>query len=173
MRLLATIKPEEVTAKKAKEFRRRQSARAVVFDASGNIALLHVTQHSYHKLPGGGIMPNEDTVAALRRECLEEIGCSIELTGELGRVIEYRPRYRIRQESFCYLARLVGTKGEPRLTNDELRDGFVTVWLPIHQAIETVASDRSDNYQWRFIQVRDLTFLQAAARVGKNRTRVL
>lgn len=174
MQLLATINPEGVTPETVQSFRLRQSARAVVFDSDGNIALLHVTKHGYHKLPGGGMDTNETIEAAVRRECREEIGCEIEITGALGDTIEFRKRYKIKQESFCCLATVAGAKGKPKFTDDETQNGFTEIWLPFAQALRILETDRSDDYSWQFIQARDLAFLrEAAGRLGKKPIRVL
>jgi ADP-ribose pyrophosphatase YjhB (NUDIX family) len=47
---------------------------------------------------------------ALKRECIEEIGCDIEVLQEIGLVNEWRKIYQIHQVSFCYLAKIVGKK---------------------------------------------------------------
>jgi H+-transporting ATPase len=73
--------------------KKRQAARAVVFDNENKIALLYVSKHSYHKIPGGGIEKGEDIFRALEREMIEEIGSKISVTGEIGKIIEYRNKF--------------------------------------------------------------------------------
>src|SRR3989338_4297707 len=169
MQLLATINPENVTPDEVKNYRLRQAARAVVFAADGNIALLHVKENGYHKLPGGGIETGEDVITAVRRECREEIGCEIEITGELGCIIEYRKRYSIKQESFCHLAKISGAKGKPTFTKDEIKYGFSEIWLPPAKALQTLQSDRSESYSCRYIGPRDIVLLQTALALVGNR----
>jgi len=131
MELLKTI--EEIDAypgiksEEPKEWKHRQAARAVAFDVDGKVALLHVTKLGFYKLPGGGIDEGETIEEALKRECLEEIGCNVEKYGELGRIIEHRNKLGVKQESFCFLANIVGEKGEPNLMEDEIEDGFEIV----------------------------------------------
>src|SRR5450830_1921296 len=78
-------------------YRERRASRAVVFDRDGNIALLDVSKRGYHKLPGGGIDEGEDILAALNRETMEEIGCTIGNIRELGIIEEYRNNYELHQ----------------------------------------------------------------------------
>ncbi|MCC6711101.1 MAG: NUDIX domain-containing protein, partial [Candidatus Pacebacteria bacterium] len=90
MQLIATINPEQTTEQESKTYQIREAVRAIVIDEQNNLAILHVTNYQYYKLPGGGINPGENKLTALKRECLEEIGCEIEITAELGKIIEYR-----------------------------------------------------------------------------------
>lgn len=78
--------------------------RAIVFGSENKIALLNVSQYSYHK-------DGEQLAEALDREIMEEIGCDINVSGELGRIIEFRDDFKLEQESLCYLARVVGENG--------------------------------------------------------------
>lgn len=93
MRLLKEIyfgeKPTDISS-----WDRRKSARAVVFDKENNVGILYVHSYEFPKLPGGEVEKGESLEQALCRECLEEIGCEIEIIGEVGEVIEYREEKR-------------------------------------------------------------------------------
>ncbi len=112
-------------------------------------------------MPGGGVEEGEELLEALRREVLEEIGCTIQNIQELAVVEEYRNKFSLHQFSHCYVAQVEGEMGSPALTESELADGFETVWLPIDQAIETLKSESGvEDYQGKFIQKRDRLFLK-------------
>ena len=162
MKHLGTISFEEVSAEERKNYRQRRAARAVVRDSHGNIALLSVTKHNYHKLPGGGIEEGEDELQALKRECLEEIGCEVEVGEDLGQVEEFRDKIKVHQVSTCYLAKVVGEKGQPSFTRKELDKGFKIVWTPFEPAIKLLEHDQPNDYEGPFIQKRDLLFLKEA-----------
>lgn len=151
------LKPEEI-----KDFKVRNASRAIVFDEDNKIGLLYVANHNYHKLPGGGIEDGEDVVKALDRECLEEIGCHIKVLGELGEIKEYRDKWSLEQHSFCYLANVVGEKGEPNFTQKELDGGFKIKWVSLDEAIQLLKADKPNDYEGMYIQIRDLTFLEEA-----------
>jgi 8-oxo-dGTP diphosphatase len=141
----------------------RRASRAVVFDTEGNVALLHATKKNFHKLPGGGIEQGEDIETALRREVSEEIGCAVKNIRELGMVEEFRNQWALHQISYCFLADLDGAKGLPHLEEDEIADGFETVWVGIDDAIKILESETSiEDYEGKFIQLRDLTLLKEA-----------
>lgn len=145
-------------------YEERKAARAVVFDSDGNVALLHATQKHYHKLPGGGVEEGESIEAALRREVLEEIGCSIGNLKELGMIEEYRNKLQLHQLSYCFIVDIVGPKGEQHLEAGEMADGHEPKWLSIERAIQTLEGESGvEDYEGKFIQMRDLTFLKAAA----------
>ena len=81
---LSLINPEAVTESLAATYEVREAARGVVVDADGLIALLWVGKHGYAKLPGGGLENGDDAEQAFYRECLEEIGCQVTITQQLG-----------------------------------------------------------------------------------------
>lgn len=134
MEEIILLNPENVTAEEAGAYRIREAARAVVVDERGTIALLYVARDNYYKLPGGGIEGSEDSIAALKRECQEEIGCEIEVSGEIGLITEYRKKFSLKQISYCYVAKVSGEKKIPEFTNDEIEHGFEVVWLTFDDA---------------------------------------
>jgi len=168
MKLLKVIKHSELLppcqSEDGGDIEIRNAARAVVFDDENKIAILHVSKHGYHKLPGGGVEDGEDMAKALEREMKEEIGSQIEVTGQVGRIIEHKDAQNLKQESFCWLADLVGEKGQPDFTEKELGDGFEVMWVSLDEAIEIIKNDKPDNYDGKFIVIRDLCFLEEVKR---------
>lgn len=143
-------------------FRQRKAARAVVLDAHGRVALLHVTKNAYHKLPGGGIDPGEDVITALKREMREEIGCAVTDIQEIGEITEYRDEWGLTQISYFYRARLEGEVGTPAFTEEELADGFEVVWADnINAATNLLKADEPQGYEGPLIQQRDVAILKA------------
>jgi len=169
MEILKTIREIDaypgIESQEPKEWKQRQAARAVTFDGDGKVALLHVSKLGFYKLPGGGVDEGETIEQALKRECLEEIGCNVEKYAELGRVVEYRNKFVIKQESFCYLAKVVGKKGNPNFMQDEIEDGFKVVWTELDKAINLVAGGKPTSYDGPFIIIRDLAFLNKAKEI--------
>lgn len=136
--MLKTIRDEDLfdlPSDRPAIYRRREAARAVLFDDDGKIGLLFVSKENYHKLPGGGIESGEDKLAALKREVLEELGCAIKVHAEVGRICEYRNEHDLFQESYCYTGFVEGKKGNPAFTKTEIASGFITIWLSPPEAI--------------------------------------
>lgn len=80
------------------------------------------------QLPGGGIDPGEQPLAALHREVFEETGWTISAPRRLGafRRFTYMPEYELWAEKLCmiYLARPVRQIGPPT------EPGHMALWMP-------------------------------------------
>jgi 8-oxo-dGTP diphosphatase len=164
MKQIAFINPENVTEAEAAGYKVRKAARAIVFDDSGQVALLHATKTYYFKLPGGGMENGEDEETALKRECKEEIGCDIKIIEALGSTLEYRKKYGLKQTSYCFFAEVVGKKGIPHLEQDEINEGFEAVWLPLADALKKVRESKPTVYEGLFMVPRDIALLEAAVK---------
>jgi 8-oxo-dGTP pyrophosphatase MutT (NUDIX family) len=162
MKTIITLNPENASEEEVARFRVREAARAIVYDRDGKIGILYVSKENYHKLPGGGVKAGEDIDQALRRECLEEIGCNIEVIGEVGQTVEYRKIFGLKQTSFVYLANLVGEKGVPSFTSKESANGFQVEWLTVEETISRLDSDAPLGQEGKlYIVPRDRALLEA------------
>lgn len=159
MGTITVINPEGVTASELQVFTERLTARAVVFDMNGRIALLHVTHEGYHKLPGGGVEAGEDITESLRRECREEIGCEILIGESLGEIHEYRKQFKQHQISYCFTALVSGDKGIPLFTPAETAGGFELGWFLPEEAGMILASESPTLYVAEYIVLRDRMIL--------------
>ena len=140
----------------------RKASRAIVVNNCGQIPLLYVSKHNYHKLPGGGIEAGEDISIALNREMMEEVGVNINVLGEVGTIIEYRNKYQQLQISYCFYGEVKGNIKETSFTDEEINNGFQLKWIALEEAVSTLENDIPDNYVGKFIQNRDLLFLKKA-----------
>ncbi|MDD3487423.1 MAG: NUDIX domain-containing protein [Candidatus Moranbacteria bacterium] len=170
MELLKTIKDENLgfSHKEGVSYKKRKAVRAIVFDNEGRIALLNVAKHNYHKLPGGGVEEGEALPEALNRETLEEVGCNVEITGEVGRIVEFRDEFKEEQESLCYLAKVIGEKGSSNFTEKEVSQGFNVLWANPTEAVKILDEDKPSNYEGEFIKARDTILLKRALEISKN-----
>lgn len=143
----------------------RKSARAILLDTSGKMATQYLEKYTFHKLPGGGVDDGESVEKALRREILEEVGCDLKITRPIGVVIEYRNKYKLLHISYCYLAEVVGTVGQPKLEAEEIEEGQVTLWLDPKEALKKMKTDVPGKYEGSFILKREIAFLEEFLRI--------
>lgn len=148
-----------------RDYNLRKASRAVVFNNDNKIAILYVAKDSYHKLPGGGFEADEDAVAALQREVLEETGTQIAILDEVGLTIEYRDHHNLLQLSYCYLAKTIGQLSGPRFDDGELADGFQLMWVDLDEAIALLSKDDTTDKNGKFIKIRDLAILKEAKKI--------
>ena len=91
------------------------------------------------QLPGGGIDPGENPVAALHREVYEETGWRIRILRRMGafRRFTYMPEYDKWAEKICaiYLARPVLRLGPP------IEAGHQAIWMPGETALDLLGND--------------------------------
>jgi len=163
MELLKEIKDKEFPEDES-NIKIRETSRAILFDENNLVPLLYIAKNNYHILPGGGIDEGEDKTQALVRECLEEVGSEIEIKSEVGKIIEFRSEWNLKQISYCYFGKII-SKGEPNFTEKELSLGFKIVWLTLKEAINKIENDNSENYEASFIQKRELTFLKKVEQI--------
>jgi len=162
MKLLRTINLEKVDETNIQDWQYRETARAVVFDSDSRIGLLHVTNHNYYKLPGGGIEEGEDVKKALDRECKEELGVEVDVIKEVGSIIEYRAQFKVHQISYCFLANTSSEKRAPNFTDEEKSTGFEIVWVEPEEALKLLKLKQTSDYEGKYIEDRDFCFLNEA-----------
>lgn len=164
MKQIKIINPRNVSITEAESYKLREAARAVVIDQNNQIALLKVGRDRYYKLPGGGIEKGEDRMIGLERECQEEIGCDIEVVGEIGFTVEYWKEDDEKQTSYCYVAKVKGEKGEPHFTESERVRDFSVIWVSYDEAIHLMKECAPIQFEGEYIKPRDLAFLEEAKR---------
>lgn len=129
-----------------KPYRDRPGVYAMIIGEGG---LLCVDQDGELQLPGGGIDPGEQPIAALHREVREETGWRIANPRRLTAFqrFAYLPDYGFwaRKTQAIYLARAVLSLGPPS------EPGHTPLWLPVELAAAEldVAGDR-----WALAQAR-------------------
>lgn len=177
MKKIATLYEKDIYPEKQSdehiEYSDRATGKVIVLDEENNVALVGNKQNHFLLLPGGGIDDGEDIQTGIIRECLEEVGCKVNILNEIGCIDDYRPRDKKHCISYCYTARVVGEKGYPKYTEDETGIGMYTKWVTLDKALEIFKEQKleleSGNvtfYNTGFNIVRDLLFLEEAKNMG-------
>lgn len=142
MNIIASFNEENVSDDEAAQFRQRRSVRGIVYDADGNIALIHAENEGYYTLPGGGVEPEETYEQGIIRECKEEIGCDVEIIKYIGTTLEYKKGNSLLKDVRGYTLKVVGPKGSPILVGDEseAEKNSVVAWVSLADATKLIES---------------------------------
>lgn len=149
------INPEQKIV--GESFKLRKSARAIVINQNGLMAVQHIQKYNYHKLPGGTMEEGEKIEETLRREIREEIGCEIDSIKPVGTVIEYQNE--LIQISYCFSANMASKISEPNFDEAEIENDQRTIWLNPTDCLDTFKHDLTTKREGDFIITREIAFL--------------
>lgn len=120
-------------------YRRRAGAYAVLVRDGAVLVTHQAAPVPEYQLPGGGIDPGENPIAALHREVFEETGWSIGGPRRIGayRRFTYMPEYDRWAEKLCtiYVARPILRRGPPS------EAGHTAVWMEPEAALAQLAGE--------------------------------
>ena len=129
--------------RRGQRYRMRAGVYAVLLDGGALLTTHQAAPVPEFQLPGGGIDPGEDPIAALHREVMEETGWRIGKVRLLGRFrrFTYMPEYDKWAEKLCsvYLARPGLRQGPPT------EPGHSAIWMAAAEGLLTLgnAGDRA------------------------------
>lgn len=136
------------------KYRRRPGIYAVCLDGDALLTTYQESPLPEYQLPGGGIDPGEQPIAALHREVFEETGWRVEIRRRIGayRRFTYMPEYDLWAEKLCtvYLARPALRLGAPT------EPGHTAIWTSVDEGLGLL-----DNEGDRAMLVRALRYAGA------------
>ena len=106
-------------------------------------------------LPGGGADENESLEDAAKRECVEELGATIDIQEGLGLVVQYRDFLKKKYEVYGFLAKVKNITKPTTTQEDELQtssewktfdDAIVYIENIIHQLESGDFSDYTEEH---------------------------
>jgi ADP-ribose pyrophosphatase YjhB (NUDIX family) len=164
MKLLAEITAKSLglgdSEKLGGTYELRKSARVILLNNEGLMATQYLETYQYHKLPGGGMNPNETLEETLKREVLEEVGCECEIMRPLGMTIEYDDHSNLLHISYAFVAKVVGETGQPTLEESEIKEGQKTLWIEPSELLAKMQNDTPQQHRGFFISAREQAFLR-------------
>lgn len=154
--------------KKMINYRTRIAARGIVIRDDGKIAIQNKANKNEYKLVGGGMEENEDPQITFKREVLEETGCEIEITNQLGIIEEYKSLQNLKQISNVFIAKVTKEMHKLNLTEKEKIEGAKLLWLEPREALQKIIdcydklipSEFEDVYSTRFVVLRDRKIIE-------------
>lgn len=145
----------------------RPSARGIIFDDCGRIALVYSTKEEYYKFPGGGILAGEDKKQALIREVKEETGLIVipDSIDEFGSVLRRQksnksPNTIFEQENFYYFCKVSNIITEQNLDEYEAEEGFILRFVYLDEAIDTNLEYKTEDFFNEIMIKRETKLLQ-------------
>jgi hypothetical protein len=91
-------------------------------------------------------------------------GAAISLRGSGCIATTEEFRNDLHQISYCYIADVLDTSGNPSLTEEEHIDGLSHRWMPVNEALETMTLAEPTSEIGRYIQEGDVYLLAEAKR---------
>lgn len=139
----------------------RLTARAIVRNREGFYAVMYADKFKLYSLPGGGVENGEDILEALRREVLEETGCTCDRICELGIVRENRACQDYTQESYYYVVDTQHIPNATSLTEAEMASNTTVQWHTFDEMWRLIHDVQHDTVQRMYLQARDVAALKA------------
>lgn len=166
MHLLQSLKDDQY--RKALIYHPRISARGVVFNERGEVALTHLLaedkfgKRDYYELPGGGKRLGETVLESAMREMDEELGVQVKLTEKLGIVHDFYNL--ISQENYSYYYMFSITK-YTTTHMEERESGLIDkiIWVSLSEALELFEKQLSITGVGLLVARRELPILKLAA----------
>ena len=138
-----TIRRYGEAVKPGQRYKRRPGVYAILLQGDRLLTTHQASPVPEYQLPGGGIDPGENPIAALHREVMEETGWHITGARRFGafRRFCYMPDYGFWAEKICtiYVAQPTLRRGPPT------EPGHSAHWMPAREALHVLgnAGDRA------------------------------
>lgn len=120
MKLIKNITDKDILGTDGYSFAKpRVTARAILKNKNGLYAVMYSEDFKFYSFPGGRVEENENITEAIKRELLEETGCTCSSIKELGIVKENRFHCDYTQISYYFFVETEDIVLKPDFTEAE------------------------------------------------------
>ena len=138
----------------------RYKVRAILRNSDDKYAVMYEDSTGLYSLPGGGVESGEDKLAALKREMLEETGCTCDTIYELGYIYENRAYCDLQQYSYFFTVTTKGPSTAPAFTSEEINVGTKLMWCTLEEMVSLIENGKPNTNQQIYLKARDTAVLK-------------
>ena len=138
----------------------RYKVRAILRNSDGKYAVMYEDSTGLYSLPGGSVESGEDILAALKREMLEETGCTCDTIYELGYIYENRAYCDLQQYSYFFMVTTKGPSMAPTFTSEEIDVGTKLMWCTLGEMVSLIENGKPKTNQQIYLKARDTAVLK-------------
>lgn len=161
MKLLKRITDKEILGTDGLSTAKPRVTARAILKHGDQFAVMYAKKFDLYSLPGGGVEDGENLLDALKREVLEETGCSCDSIQELGFVEENRAHCDYTQVSCYFIVETACATFDPALTEAEMQNGTTVHWHSFQDTCHLIADAVHTTTQRKFLQARDAAALDA------------
>ena len=138
----------------------RYKVRAILRNSVGKYAVMYEDSTGLYSLPGGSVESGEDILTALKREMLEETGCTCDVIYELGYIYENRAYCDLQQYSYFFTVTTTGPSMAPAFTSEETDVGTKLMWCTLEEMVSLIENGKPNTNQQIYLKARDTAVLK-------------
>ena len=161
MKLLKRITDKEILGTDGLSTAKPRLTARAILKHGDQFAVMYAKKFDLYSLPGGGVEDDEDILDALKREVMEETGCSCDCIQELGFVEENRAHCDYTQVSYYFIVETACDTFHAALTEAEMQNGTTVHWYSFQDTCHLIADAVHTTTQRKYLQARDAAALDA------------
>ena len=138
----------------------RYKVRAILRNEFDKYAVMYEDSTGLYSFPGGSVESGEDILTALKREILEETGCTCDVIHELGYIYENRAYCDLQQYSYFFTVTTKGPSMAPAFTSEEIDVGTKLMWCTLEEMVSLIENGKPNTNQQIYLKARDTAVLK-------------